>query len=81
MPDVIVRVPKFPKRLPEKNVRQGFFEQADIDALLPYLPPMVQDLVRLAFRCGWRRGELFGLPPATSNTRMVRASVGFEALR
>jgi integrase len=57
----INKVPPFPERLPECNVRKGFFEKAEIDALLPHLPSPLDLMVSFAFRTGWRRGELFGL--------------------
>lgn len=57
----INRVPAFPERLPENNARQGFFEQAEIGALLPHLPAPLDLMVSFAFRTGWRRGELIGL--------------------
>jgi integrase len=51
-----------PSRLSEKgNVRKGFFEKSELDALLPYLPEPLGDLARFAFSTGWRRGELLGL--------------------
>lgn len=58
----IARAPKMPIRLSEKeNVRKGFFEKSELDALLPNLPEPLDDMARLAFATGWRRGELLGL--------------------
>ena len=58
----ITRAPRMPSRLSEKdNVRKGFFEKAELDALLPHLPNPLDDLARFAFATGWRRGELLGL--------------------
>src|SRR6266542_649156 len=54
----LVRVPEMPEKLPEKNARQGFFEKAELDRLLPYLPAPLDDMTRFAFKSGWRRGEL-----------------------
>jgi integrase len=52
--------PEIPK-LPEQNARQGFFEKTELEALLPHLPSPLEDLARVAYRTGWRRGELLGL--------------------
>jgi integrase len=57
----VVRSPRFPARLPEDNVRQGFFEAADLAKLLPFLPEPLDDIARFASLTGWRRGELLGL--------------------
>jgi integrase len=54
----LVRVPEMPEKLPEKNARQGFFEKAELDRLLPHLPQPLDDMTRFAFKSGWRRGEL-----------------------
>ncbi len=55
---VIVRLPPFPKKLPEKNARQGFFETGDFERLLPHLPEPLGDVARFAFATGWRVGML-----------------------
>lgn len=58
----IIRAPKMPSRLSEKgNVRLGFFEKSELQALLPHLPEPLGDMARVAFATGWRRGELLGL--------------------
>ncbi len=57
----LVRSPRFPARLPENNVRQGFFEADDLAKLLPHLPEPLDDMARFAALTGWRRGELLGL--------------------
>lgn len=57
----IVRLPVFPKKLPEKNARQGFFETGDFLKLLPHLPEPLDDMARFAFATGWRRGMLIGM--------------------
>ncbi len=58
----VVKMPVFPAKLSEKDgVRQGFFEKAELDAILKHLPEPLDDMARLAFVCGWRRGELLGL--------------------
>jgi integrase len=51
-----------PAKLSERdNVRRGFFEKAELDALLPHLPSPIDDMARFAFATGWRRGELVDL--------------------
>jgi integrase len=40
------------------NVRQGFFEKAQLDEVLRHLPEHLRPLVRAGYLTGWRRGEL-----------------------
>ncbi len=47
--------------LPEKNVRRGFFEESDLETLLPLLPTPLDDVARFGYLCGWRRGEVLSL--------------------
>jgi integrase len=55
----ITRAPKMPAKLSEKdNVRKGFFEKAELDALLPHLPHPIDEMARFGFATGWRLGEL-----------------------
>jgi integrase len=54
------QVPAFPM-LPEDNVRRGFFEVDEVEAVIDALPDYLQDLVRFAWLTGWRRGEVTGL--------------------
>ena len=49
------------RKLSETNVRQGFFEQEQIDALIATLPDYLQDLTRFTYLCGWRKSEVVGL--------------------
>ena len=49
------------RKLSETNVRQGFFEQEQIDALIATLPDYLQDLTRFTYLCGWRKSEIVGL--------------------
>ncbi len=49
------------RRLPERNVRQGFFERGEFEAVLEHLPPYLQDLARFGYLTGWRRGEIASL--------------------
>ena len=40
--------------LKERNVRVGFFEPAQFDALVAHLPPAVRPVVQFAYITGWR---------------------------
>lgn len=40
--------------LREDNVRRGFFERPDLDALLPHLPGCLRSVVAVAYITGWR---------------------------
>jgi integrase len=40
------------------NVRQGFFEQAEVEAVLRELPPVLTDIVRFVSLTGWRISEV-----------------------
>jgi integrase len=53
----IGQVPMFPA-IEVNNVRQGFFEQADFDAVCALLPPVLADLARFAYLSGWRKSEV-----------------------
>src|SRR5579871_3950297 len=44
--------------LAEDNVREGFLEPADFEAVCGQLPADVADAVRFAYLVGWRRGEV-----------------------
>jgi integrase len=39
------------------NARQGFFEEEDLQAILPHLPPHARNLVEFLYLTGWRSGE------------------------
>lgn len=56
----IQTVPKI-RLLPERNARQGFFEQRELEALVAELPEFLRDVVRFGFLTGWRRGEILTL--------------------
>src|SRR5215813_4347070 len=58
--NVVSAVP-YVKRLPERNVRQGFFEQDEFAAVLKHLPEHLQDAARFGYLTGWRRGEIVAL--------------------
>jgi integrase len=49
--------PPFPEITPT-NVRTGFFERHELDALLAELPERVRPVVRFLFLTGWRTGEV-----------------------
>lgn len=43
------------------NERQGFFETADFEAILPHLPEYLRDFCRFGFLTSWRRGSIASL--------------------
>ena len=43
------------------NARQGFFEEKDVEAILPHLPPHAQNLIEFLYLTGWRSSEAFRL--------------------
>jgi integrase len=50
------------RRLPERNVRQGYFEKADFEKVVAALgTEVLRGMARFAFRTGWRRGEIASL--------------------
>ncbi len=53
-------VPKIP-RLPERNVREGFFTRDEFERLVTYLPDYLHDFCRWAYLTGWRKGEVISL--------------------
>jgi integrase len=48
-------------RYQEGRVREGFFEKAEIEALIKELPGELQDFTRFGYLTGWRRGEIVSL--------------------
>ena len=58
--DLVSKIPVI-KRLPALGVRNEFFIREEIDALLPYLPEHLRDVVLFGFLTGWRKGEITGL--------------------
>lgn len=54
---LIATVPTFP-RLTPANVRTGFFERHELDALLAELPEPVRPVVLFMYFTGWRRNEV-----------------------
>jgi integrase len=50
------------RRLSESgNARQGFFERADFECLVSFLPDYLKDFARFASLSGWRKGEIASL--------------------
>jgi integrase len=43
------------------NARQGFFEEEDLQAILPHLPAHARHLVEFLYLTGWRSSEAFRL--------------------
>ncbi len=50
--------------LPE-NVREGFFNRAEVAALIQHLPADLHDFVWFGFLTGWRKGEIASLSGPT----------------
>src|SRR5262249_19956050 len=55
------------RHLPERNVRRGFFEKAEFDAVVAHLPEYLQDFARFAYICAWRKGQIASLTWADVN--------------
>ncbi len=49
------------RRLPERNVRQGFFEAGDFERVVHNLRDHLTDVARFGYVTGWRRGEILTL--------------------
>jgi integrase len=45
-------------KLPEENVRQGFFEYEEFMQVHKHLPDDLKDYAHFDFLCGWRKGEV-----------------------
>jgi integrase len=81
----IGQVPVFPS-IEVDNVRQGFFEAGDFEAVCQELSPVLADLARFAYLSGWRKeevtelawsevdllGRVVKLPPERSKTKRGR---------
>jgi integrase len=57
---ILTRAP-YSRQLPERNARQGFFERAEFEAVVTYLPDYLKDFARFGYLSGWRKGEIAGL--------------------
>lgn len=59
------RVAKLPPpelpRLEIRNVRQGFFESAELEAVLKHLPAELAAVTKFGAWTGWRKSEVLGL--------------------
>lgn len=49
------------RRLSENNVRRGFFERAEFDAVVAALPDYLRDFTRFAYMTAWRKGQVASL--------------------
>jgi integrase len=49
------------KKLPEHNVRETFFSDAQAEALIAHLPADLQDFALWGWQTGWRKGEIASL--------------------
>jgi integrase len=89
------RVPKIPM-LQERNVRQGFFDDAMVDTVIANLPAALQPIVRFAYITGWRvqsevlplewrqvdrQSEEVRLDPGTTKNQAGRVFPFTDALR
>jgi integrase len=61
-----------------RNVRTGFFEEADFQELLTHLPAYLTGLIQFLYLTGWRSGEALGLAWAQLDFRagVVRLEPG-----
>jgi integrase len=57
----LTSAPTFRKLSEAGNARQGFFEQDEVDRLIPVLPEHLQDATQFAYFTSWRKEEVFGL--------------------
>jgi len=53
------------------NVRRGFFEREQFEAVVLHLPNDLQDFVRFAYQTGWRKGEIAALLWANVDGRAI----------
>jgi integrase len=49
------------RKLPERNVRIGFLDRADFEAVEQQLPDHLKDVARFAYHSAWRKGEVTSL--------------------
>lgn len=57
----ISAAPFIPRLSEIGNERQGFFETADFEAVVPHLPEYLRDFCRFGFLTGWRKGSIESL--------------------
>jgi len=68
-------VPTF-RRLRESNARQGFVTPEQFEAIASCLRDPYDDLARLAYAIGWRKGELQSLTAANVDLRAGELRIG-----
>ena len=49
------------RKLPENNRREGFFKNADFEAVVTNLPSYLQEFTLFGYFTGWRKGEIRSL--------------------
>jgi len=54
------------------NVRRGFFERAEFDAVVDALPAYLRDFARFGYVTGWRKGEISAVRWADVDGEAVR---------
>jgi len=59
-PPKVNGVPYIPM-LAEDNVRKGFFERKEFEAVYEALPEYVKPVANFGYKYGWRKGEILGL--------------------
>jgi integrase len=57
----VTQAPFIPRLSEIGNERQGFFETADFEAVVPHLPEYLRDFCRFGFLTGWRKGSIESL--------------------
>jgi integrase len=55
---LLKEIPYIEKFSEKENARQGFFEEADFERLVSFLPEDLKDFVRFGYLTGWRKGEV-----------------------
>ena len=55
---LLKEIPFIEKFSEKDNARQGFFEDADVERLVSFLPEDLKDYVRFGYLTGWRKGEV-----------------------
>lgn len=75
--DLLTKVPTFPTLTPT-NVRTGFFERHELDAILAELPELVRPLALFMYWTGWRRNEVLsrGWPHVDLKAGVIRLEPG-----
>ena len=76
-PPKVNRVPHIPM-LKENNVRKGFFEDSEFQALRNALTSYLQGFTTFAYKTGWRLSEIEGLvwPQIDLDNGIVRLEIG-----